>query len=51
MKRLIVMNLGATPITLINPEITWRSEYLLDVAVAQYGKHTNHLLYSLTFGV
>jgi peptide deformylase len=30
-KRIIVMNLGAGPITLINPEITWRSDEMQDV--------------------
>jgi peptide deformylase len=30
-KRVIVMNLGATPFALINPQITWRSETMQDV--------------------
>jgi peptide deformylase len=30
-KRVIVMNLGATPFALINPKITWRSEAMQDV--------------------
>jgi peptide deformylase len=30
-KRIVVMNLGATPFALINPEITWRSEAMQDV--------------------
>ena len=30
-KRIIVMNLGATPFVLINPEITWRSDDLFEV--------------------
>ncbi len=31
MKRIIVMNLGATPFALINPKITWLSETMQDV--------------------
>ena len=31
LKRVIVMNLGATPFALINSKITWRSEELFDV--------------------
>ena len=31
MKRVVVMNLGAAPFALINPEITWRSEAMFDV--------------------
>ena len=30
-KRIIVMSLGATPFTLINPTVTWRSEKMQDV--------------------
>jgi peptide deformylase len=30
-KRIIVMQLGATPFALINPQITWRSDTLFDV--------------------
>lgn len=31
MKRVIVMNLGATPFALINPEITWASDAMFEV--------------------
>ena len=30
-KRVIAMNLGATPFTVINPKITWRSDEMLEV--------------------
>lgn len=30
-KRVIVLNLGAKPLALINPEITWRSDELFEV--------------------